>query len=124
MNYEETREWVRSLKVGDEVVLRERSVNHIHRVTKVTNRGGRRQVEVGGWTFNDHAWRTGTSHTWYATICPATPEIRAEVERVGRLNYVLGVPWGRLPQEVVATVYGIAKAAMDELKAKEAAEQS
>jgi hypothetical protein len=109
----DTRDWIRSLKVRDEVVIVSRMGTAIVPVTKLTNRGGKRQVLCYNSTFNERGRRIGTS-SWNLThIVPCTDKIRIEVEQAHRLNYLTCLSWKDLPQEALDTIFRIAKAAKD-----------
>ena len=87
MMYDDQRNWIKTLKVGDEVVLIKSSWRgskySIKEVEKVTPTG---RVVIGGVTFLPNGTKWGGT-TGYARIEPVTDEHRERIEEEKFLRY-------------------------------------
>lgn len=93
-----TREWIKALKVGDEVAIDRpygQSVT-LGRVTKTFPSG--RWVEVDRRRYGDTGYESGLPGSYSrAHIEPVTDEHRAQVHRTALVLTIQGQKWSRLP---------------------------
>lgn len=104
--------WIKELKVGDEVIVESggwshrRSIEKVEKINKVT-------IKVGGSLFSiDSGYERGDG--WHkATLYQCTPQAREELrikqEKDRIAARLIGFPWSRLSYEKLLKVYNIVK---------------
>ena len=106
------KQWIKELKVGDEVIVESggwrhhRSIEKVEKINKVT-------IRVCGSLFSiDSGYERGDG--WHmATLYQCTPqakeELRIEREKDRIASHLIGFPWSRLSYENLLKVYNIVK---------------
>jgi hypothetical protein len=84
------KEWLDTLKVGDEVLVTGRYTCEIRKIEKITPT---RQIKIGAWTFRN-GWHSSSDRFGYGfRIEPVTQKMRDHIRKVElerKINKVIG----------------------------------
>lgn len=93
-------EWLASLKVGDEVVIRGRH-DSLSRVTRFTGT----QIIASRCRFRKRDGRMVAADCWNSSsLVQPTPEIRNKIRQVNLARKMGGVTWSLMPLDVLTAV--------------------
>ena len=105
-------EWIKELKVGDEVIVESggwshiRSIKKVQKINKVTIKVGGSLFSINSGCERGEGWHMGTL---YQCTPQAKEEIRLAREKNEFVAYLLGFNWRTLENEKLRKIYNIIK---------------
>ena len=113
----DNKEWIKTLKVGDEVLTEQGGAYGymaIYVVEKITPTG---RIVTSNRTFNPDGWERGDANVWSRMrISPVTQEARDKIRRKEIVDSMGNIKWKNLPLEVLETIDDLLKTSAERLR--------